>query len=119
MRRFVVQEHRVRAGDVHYDLMLEDGEVLVTFQLDAPPGPHGPARGRRSFDHRPVYLDYEGPISGDRGEVRIWDRGRMSDLEGDPRAPRYRARAAGERLRGVVEVRDQAGQVEVLVEAPG
>ena len=43
-RRFVVQEHAVRPGDVHYDLMIEDGEVLVTFQLEAPPGGASPVR---------------------------------------------------------------------------
>ena len=26
-------------------------------------------------DHRLAYLDYEGPISGDRGSVTRWDRG--------------------------------------------
>ena len=26
-------------------------------------------------DHRPLYLDYEGPISGGRGTVARWDHG--------------------------------------------
>ncbi|MCW8140697.1 MAG: hypothetical protein KIT58_17495, partial [Planctomycetota bacterium] len=69
MRRFVVQEHTVAPGDVHYDLMIEDGAALVTFQLPAPPAGEA-VRGRRSFDHRPRYLDYEGPISAGRGHVR-------------------------------------------------
>ncbi len=29
----------------------------------------------RIADHRPAYLDYEGPISGDRGSVRLLSRG--------------------------------------------
>lgn len=26
-------------------------------------------------DHRLLYLDYEGPVAGDRGIVECWDRG--------------------------------------------
>lgn len=96
-RRFVVQRHTVSADDEHYDLMLEDGEVLVTFQLSAPPAPG--VTGRRAFDHRPRYLTYEGEISGGRGRVAIWDAGQAHDLSGDPRAPRYAVRLAGRRLR--------------------
>ena len=50
------------------------------------------ARAGRGFpaealpDHRLIYLEYEGPISGDRGTVVAWDRGeyrlkRQSDAE--------------------------------------
>lgn len=116
-RRFVVLRHVVReagageAEEAHVDLMVEDlagedgageGGALVTFQLEAAP----PARGRRSFDHRPRYLDYEGPISGGRGRVERLDAGRVDDVEGDPRAPRWRARFAGSRLAGLHELRD-------------
>jgi hypothetical protein len=95
-RRFVVQEHTTGEGDVHYDLMIEDGQVLVTFQLEAPPAPG--VTGRRSFDHRARYLDYEGEISAGRGRVAIWDQGTASDREGHPRAERYRVELAGQRL---------------------
>jgi hypothetical protein len=110
-RRFVVLRHVVHeatdgmAEVAHVDLMVEDGVgpgALVTFQLDAPP----PARGRRSFDHRPRYLDYEGPISGGRGRVERLDAGRVEDVEGDPRAARWRARFEGARLLGLHELRD-------------
>lgn len=110
-RRFVVLRHVVReaaageAEEAHVDLMVEEGAeggALVTFQLDAPP----PARGRRSFDHRARYLDYEGPISGGRGRVERLDAGRVEDVEGDPRAARWRARFQGARLAGLHELRD-------------
>ena len=107
-RAFVIQEHQVSPGDLHYDLMIAAGEVLVTFQLDAAPRAEGVA-GRRSFDHRRRYLDYEGPISRGRGAVRIWDRGQVEDLEGDPREARYRLRFLGERLRGEWSLCEQAG----------
>lgn len=103
-------------GDLHYDLMIEAGEVLVTFQLDEAPRAEGVA-GRRSFDHRRRYLDYEGPISGERGEVRIWDRGTVEDLEGDPRAASYRLRFAGRRLRGAWVLREEGERVRLAGEA--
>ena len=34
-----------------------------------------PVDAEASFDHRLVYLDYEGPVSGDRGRVRRVDAG--------------------------------------------
>jgi len=108
-RRFVVQEHTVAPGDVHYDLMIEAGDALVTFQLDA--APEGPgARGRRSFDHRRRYLDYEGEVSGGRGRVAIWDRGTVTDEAGTPRAARYRGAFRGARLQGRIEI--EAGGAE-------
>jgi hypothetical protein len=118
-RRFVVLRHVVReaadgqAEEAHVDLMVEGAAqgALVTFQLDAPP----PARGRRSFDHRPRYLDYEGPISGGRGRVERLDAGRVEDVEGDPRAGRWRARFEGARLLGLHELRDLGAEgVEVV-----
>ena len=35
----------------------------------------------RLGDHRLVYLDYEGPVSGDRGRVRRLDAGEYSEQE--------------------------------------
>ena len=106
-RRYVVQEHTVEPGDVHYDLMIEDGDVLVTFQLDRSPdgsgAPLGTA-GRRSFDHRSVYLDYEGPVSKGRGAVRIWDGGEVTDVLGAPRDPDYQGRFAGRRVSGLWQI---------------
>jgi hypothetical protein len=99
-RRYVVLEHEVGVGDVHYDLCLEDGDVLITFQLDAPPATDHVVTGRRSFDHRPLYLNYEGELTRDRGTVRAWDRGLAEDLSGDPRAGRYSFRCREGRLSG-------------------
>jgi hypothetical protein len=75
--------------------MLEQDEALATWQLAVPPelvaaipnGVQGSGRtgqgpiaaegvpARRLADHRKAYLDYEGPVSGDRGEVHIVDSG--------------------------------------------
>jgi hypothetical protein len=71
-RRFVLLEHRWQG--VHYDLMLEVDGVLKTWKLAEPLQP-GPQPAEASFDHRLFYLDYEGPIGGNRGEVRRVDSG--------------------------------------------
>jgi hypothetical protein len=73
MPRFVVLEHDHPV--LHWDFMLEAGDVLLTWRLAAPPGPGVPLEATRTFDHRPLYLDYEGPISGGRGRVVRWDCG--------------------------------------------
>lgn len=108
-RAFVVQEHTVAPGDVHWDLMVEgdaEGGPLVTVQLAAPPT--GAVSGRRIADHRRLYLEYEGPVSNERGTVAIWDRGQVEDVEAEPRAARWRGRFLGRRLHGAwaLEERD-------------
>jgi hypothetical protein len=73
MPRFVILQHD--HPELHWDLMLESGPVLRTWRLSAPPAPGRAVHAEASFDHRPVYLDYEGPVSGDRGAVKRWDAG--------------------------------------------
>ncbi|MHC4948639.1 MAG: hypothetical protein ACYTG1_10300 [Planctomycetota bacterium] len=46
-------------------------------------------------DHRPVYLEYEGPISGDRGRVRRVAAGRVRRWEAGGGAWRLRVRWSG------------------------
>lgn len=86
----VVQEHTTAAG-VHWDVMFElpasiDAEQrLATWQWPSQPGLASlPVRVVRLFDHRRVYLNYEGPISGDRGSVRIVDKGTYVPLCTEP-----------------------------------
>lgn len=56
--------------DVHYDLMLESEGGLLTFAV-----PEKPSTSRLTLPaiklplHRDVYLEYEGPVSGNRGTV--------------------------------------------------
>jgi hypothetical protein len=74
--RFVVQEHTTPDG-VHWDLMLEKGEVLTTFRLEQPPevASTGATRATKIFDHSLKFLTYEGPVQKGTGKVRIVDRG--------------------------------------------
>jgi hypothetical protein len=73
MPRFVILEHD--HPELHWDLMLEAGGRLRTWRLaEAPEGGHFIA-ARAIPDHRLAYLDYEGPVAGNRGTVRRWESG--------------------------------------------
>ncbi|NOS99293.1 MAG: hypothetical protein HOP29_01545 [Phycisphaerales bacterium] len=76
LQRFVILHHAAPAGE-HWDLMLETGDRLATWQLlSAPTGAAAcPIECVRIGEHRKLYLDYEGPISRGRGEVRRVDQG--------------------------------------------
>ena len=73
MPRFVILEHDWPAR--HWDLLLEAGAVLRAWRLLAEPGPAAAVPAEPNADHRPAYLDYEGPVSGGRGTVSRWDAG--------------------------------------------
>ena len=76
MPRYVVLYHQMPPDsqrDSHWDLMLEHEGVLWTWALSAEPTQDQTAQ--RLKDHRPIYLEYEGPLSGGRGAVSRWDRG--------------------------------------------
>ncbi len=74
MPRFVVLEHEGPRG-LHWDFMLEADAVLATWALPEPPNAPRSMLAEALFDHRPAFLEYEGPISGGRGSVTRWDRG--------------------------------------------
>jgi hypothetical protein len=52
----------------HFDLMFEMGAALATWRSTDWPV-QSPAIVDRLPDHRRDYLDYEGPVSDDRGQV--------------------------------------------------
>ena len=76
MPRYVILEHD--HPRLHWDLLLESGQMLRTWRLAEPPRPGRVVQAEASFDHRPCYLDYEGPISRGRGRVVRWDAGVFS-----------------------------------------
>jgi hypothetical protein len=106
MPRFVLLEHD--HPHPHLDLMFEVGDVLWTWQLFSFPLAGASGEARRIFDHRPVYLDYEGPISGNRGRVRRLERGSYDWLEQGP--GRLAARLNGERLVGRLDLVQVEGE---------
>lgn len=85
MARFVLLRHECpsKSGKPsHWDLMLEDGGALLTWSCEELPVVGGASvAATRLGDHRLAYLEYEGPVSGDRGEVRRVDGGEFVWME--------------------------------------
>jgi hypothetical protein len=89
MPRAVLLEHTTPDGSMHYDWMVQrshmgDQAPLATFRvwerLDL--AQTTTFEAERLPDHRAAYLDLEGPLSGNRGEVRRLCRGEMT-IESD------------------------------------
>lgn len=102
MPRFVVLRHEGAPGrELHWDLMLEEGDVLRTWALENEPGPGAMScEAERLPDHRSLYLDYEGEVSGGRGTVTRLDAGVYTPEQNDDR--RVVVKLDGGRLRGTV-----------------
>lgn len=82
MPRFVILSHDWPFP--HFDLMLESGDSLRTWRLRELPDRTKSMVLEQLADHRLDYLDYEGPVSGNRGTVTRWDWGAFkweNDLE--------------------------------------
>ena len=106
--RFVIQLHATDEGE-HYDFMLETEGALATWRLPRPPGELGADESIAAEalgDHRLAYLTYQGPVSGDRGTVRIVDAGRCRILARS--SVFWRVQLAGRRARGVFILRREA-----------
>lgn len=70
--RFVILAHDHPM--LHYDFMLEKEGGLATWRFNKLPG-DSPFFAEKIHDHRTGYLDYEGPVSMDRGTVKRIDTG--------------------------------------------
>jgi hypothetical protein len=105
MPRYAILEHDHPTR--HWDLLLESGAVLRTWRLSAPPAPGAAVVAEQAFDHRPLYLDYEGPVSGGRGQVTRWDGGAF--LWEVDESERMTVHLAGARLRGILRLDHGAG----------
>ena len=77
MPKYVIQKHEKQDEPVHWDLMLEEGDVLKTFRIDRPPQDllQHPAQATPIFDHDKRFLTYEGPVNKGLGSVQIQDQG--------------------------------------------
>ena len=109
MPRFVVLRHE-KEGGAHFDLMLENQGVLLTFSFAALPS--AGASCERIFDHRLEYLDIEGELGEQKGRVGRVERGTFDLLALDDEALHVYLR--GERLSGGFRLVKQAGDAWVL-----
>jgi len=74
LNRATISLH-VNANERHLDIFLENGNALVTYECDFSRLQsllHGDEIGiRQKKEHRLEYLDYQGEISGNRGNISI------------------------------------------------
>jgi len=80
MPRFVILRHELPDRDSHWDIMLEDDDALLTWSIKTIPGDGQSVAAQRLADHRSIYLEYEGAVSGHRGHVQRWDSGTFETL---------------------------------------
>ena len=84
MPRFVLLRHDCPPDyerPSHWDLMLESDGVLRTWRLAAlPQTPPDSMEAEELADHRLAYLEYEGPVGGERGTVSRVDAGTFETL---------------------------------------
>ena len=107
-RRFVLLRHAGH-GTLHFDLMIEDGTALATWQFELSPtllAPDGTFACRRLAAHRTTYLDYTGPVSNKRGHVHRSESG-ICDVTAT--ASRWNIQFHGTMLRGRFTLKQTAG----------
>ncbi len=84
MPEFVIQQHQQpQPQQLHWDLLLQTGTVLATWQIPEPPEnwPKKSITCTKIFDHRLKYLTYQGPLSDNRGHIKIVATGRYQPLQ--------------------------------------
>ncbi len=105
MPRYAILYHQMPADGPrpsHWDLLLQSGDTLHTWALAEQPATGVPIAAERLADHRIEYLDYEGPVSQNRGNVARWDSGTFQWLRNTRSAVAVDLR--GERLIGQVTI---------------
>jgi DNA polymerase Ligase (LigD) len=104
MPRFAILEHDYPVP--HWDLFLEAGDILRSWRLLAPLEPGLAVPAEPIGNHRLRYLDYEGPVSGNRGAVVGVDRGTFATEVDGPEL--VSIRIAGQRFVGRVTLQRMA-----------
>jgi hypothetical protein len=116
MPRFVLLRHECPpelGAPSHWDLMLENGPALATWRLfDLPAPAPSSVSATKLADHRLEYLEYEGPLSGGRGDVRRIDAGQFEDI--DISGTRWQVRFVGTVLEGPAVLEFRGGEAWTL-----
>jgi len=129
MPRFVLLYHKCPPGyerPSHWDFMLEAGDSLRTWALVEMPRSWPAAQARTASiiadcapasdsntvgaellgDHRRDYLDYEGPLSGERGRVIRIDAGMFQTVAESSQS--WQIELFGQHLRGMATLTSPA-----------
>jgi hypothetical protein len=114
MPRYVILLHETppeSSRPTHWDLMLEDGDRLLTWALETRLE-HGAASPAQSLpDHRSAYLTYEGPVSGGRGQVTRWEQGDFRWLQRSGQS--LQIQVVGQRLDGQIRLTREDSHAEL------
>lgn len=103
MPRYVILTHD--HPELHWDLMLEDGDSLLTWRLEDRLAEMQPIIAIPLPNHRLRYLDYEGPVSQNRGQVSQWDSGVFDWML--KTAEKLQIRVQGNRFSGTLILKKQ------------
>lgn len=121
MPRYVILYHQRSSSDTdstHWDLMLESAGVLRTWKISQQPLPTQQFVATALSDHRIDYLDYEGPVSKNRGQVRQWDCGTFEGSVPTDCTP-FSVQLEGRTFRGTLSLQPNSEQREQwLVQFP-
>lgn len=117
--RFAVLHHTGWPGHTdHYDLLLQQAEgrddndrVLKAYTTLEDIFPAAGSLLRANEDHRRLYLDYEGPVSSGRGNVRRIDSG---PIQWDSTAEQLRFTIGGTKLSGTYLLKSKQSSLYVL-----
>ncbi len=112
MPRFVLLTHD--HPFVHWDLLVEAGETARSWRiLECPTrwlsAPQVELVAESIAAHRLMYLDYDGPVSRERGQVARWDHGVAEWIAGTESSTRLQLR--GSRLVGELVLERKASQM--------
>jgi hypothetical protein len=105
MPRYVILRHDTPPGfprPAHWDFMLEEGNYLRCWALMESPDSSLSQQAEALGDHRLAFLDYEGPLTGDRGSVRRWDQGTYDPVSNISGEDQLVLELTGARVRGQV-----------------
>ena len=114
--QFVVLLHSTDGSShdrpTHWDFMIEltgadSQSALRTWALESEPQAGVLIQATELPPHRLEFLDYEGPVSGDRGSVKRVDRGHYRILEDSQRE--LRLQLAGVTIRGTATLQRVEG----------